>query len=110
MNSTAWGLASEPRATTVLGSATTRPDPSKPMSAMNRPMPAVIPIFRFFGTSLTSASLNLHSVSTMKIKPSHSTAARATSQGFWTPASARGMHTEYAKKAFRPMPLAKAMG
>ena len=45
---------------------------------MKRPIPAVIPSFKFLGILLTSASLNLKRERIIKIIPSTNTAVKAT--------------------------------
>ena len=83
-----------PRSTSVASLPITIPAPLRPTIVMNRPIPAVIPNFRFFGTSFTSFSLKLQNESSTKMIPSHRTAASAIHQGSLTPSAIVGPHTE----------------
>jgi hypothetical protein len=94
---TTCGVLKDPRATRVEASPITIPASFSPIMVMNKPIPAVIPNFRFPGISLTSFSRKFVSESRMKMIPSQNTAARAIFQGSCTPACARGIHTLYEK-------------
>ncbi|OPZ34955.1 MAG: hypothetical protein BWY99_02387 [Synergistetes bacterium ADurb.BinA166] len=75
------------------------------MNAIKRPIPAEIPILSDMGMSLTTLSRSLVRVSSMKRIPSTNTAASATCQEMPIPST-----TPKAKKAFSPMPDARAIG
>ena len=70
----------ENRAILVAGLATMIWAFSRPMRAMNRPMPAETAFFKVIGMALKMASRTLVRDRTMKIRPSKKTAARAISQ------------------------------
>ena len=53
---------------------------SKPMRAMNRPMPAETAFFKVMGMALKMASRTLVKDRMIKIRPSKKTAAKAISQ------------------------------
>ncbi len=78
---------------------------TRPISAINIPIPPVTANFIFFGIAFTTASRTPLTDNTIKIIPSTNTAVRATSQG--TPICKT---TVYAKNALRPIPDAKAKG
>ena len=61
----------------------------RPIIAMKRPIPAVMPYFKLLGISFTSFSLKFVNDRRIKIIPSTSTAVRAIFQGFSTPEAAR---------------------
>ena len=75
------------------------------MRAMKNPMPTLMALFRPRGIELTTASRSRVSVRPRKIAPETKTAASAPCQG--TP---RESTTVYVKKAFSPMPGARAKG
>ena len=86
------GWAMSPRATFVEASAAAMPAFCRPMNVMNRPMPVVMPYFRFSGMQLTSVSRNLNAERMMKIMPSTRMAVRAICQGLaWSASSPRQM-------------------
>ncbi|SCI07246.1 Uncharacterised protein [uncultured Ruminococcus sp.] len=97
MESTTAALPTSPSATSVEASPMMTPAPFSPTMAINSPIPAEIPYFRFAGTEFTSASRNLNRERMMKMMPSTKIAARATFQGSWTPISFTIGTTEYAK-------------
>ena len=72
---------------------------------MNIPIPAVTACFIVIGIELTTASLTLHNDRRIKIIPSINTAVNAISHEIPIPIT-----TEKAKKAFKPIPDAKAKG
>ena len=78
--STTSGLLILPRSTRVDSLPTTTPAPFRPTMEMNRPIPAVMPNFRFAGMEFTRVSRNLKRDRTMKIRPSTRMAVRATFQ------------------------------
>ena len=70
----------ENRASLVAGLATMICAFSKPMRAMNRPMPAETAFFKVMGMALKMASRTLVKDRMIKIRPSKKTAAKAISQ------------------------------
>ena len=77
----------------------------RPINAIKNPIPTDTAFFRFIGIELKIASLTLNTDSTMKIRPSTNTAARAACHGYPIP-----MTTVYAKYALSPIPGARANG
>ena len=73
-------LVRVPRSTSVAGLSTTMPPLFRPISAMNRPMPAPIAFRMDFGKAFTIASRTLVKVRITKMKPSMRTAVRANCQ------------------------------
>ena len=72
---------------------------------MKSPIPVEMPIFRDFGKPFTIVSLTFVRVSRMNMTPSINIAARATCHEIPIPRT-----TPKAKKAFSPMPGARAIG
>ena len=99
------GEARSPNAMSVLGSATTKPDPDSPMNEMNRPMPMAMARRRSAGMASMMAVRRPHSTKSRMAMPSTNTTAMATRQS--TPAP---WQMEKATTAFNPMPDASAMG
>ena len=68
-----------PKATIVASSATTSPEFTNPMNAINKPIPPVTANFIFLGIAFTTASRTLNNDSNINIIPSINTAVKATS-------------------------------
>ncbi len=84
---------------------TTRPAFFSPMRAMKNPIPTLMAHFRPRGIALTTASRSRVSVRPRKTAPETKTAARAACHD-----RPRESTTVYVKKAFSPMPGARAKG
>ncbi len=93
------------KSTSVAGLSTTHPASSMPIIARNRPMPAIVAIFKSLGMAFIIAARAPVLASPKNSNPSTNTAARATSQGIPIP-----RHTPYKKYAFSPIPGARANG
>ena len=86
------GVAMSPSATRVEASAAAIPAFCRPMKVMNRPMPVVMPYFKFSGMQFTSVSRNLNAERMMKMMPSTRMAVRAICQALGlSPISPRQM-------------------
>ena len=96
---------SAPRVTKVLGSETTKPADFSPINAIKSPMPAAEASFNDRGIELTINSLILDADKRVNITPEAKTIPSAVCQG--TPIFPQ---TTKLKKAFNPIPGAKAIG
>ena len=81
----------------------TKPASTRPISAMNRPMPTLIAVFSWAGTAWNTALRNPVSTSTRITMPSSTTSPIASCQDI--PDA-----IEKATNAFRPRPVASASG
>ena len=81
----------------------TKPASTKPISAMNRPMPTEIATLSWAGTAWKTASRKPVSTSTRITRPSITTRPIASAQVIW-------LAIENATNAFRPSPVASASG
>ena len=81
----------------------TKPASTKPISAMNRPMPTEMAIFSWAGTAWKTACRKPVSTSTRISTPSITTRPMASAQVIC-------VAMETATKAFRPSPVASASG
>ncbi|CPU66284.1 Uncharacterised protein [Mycobacteroides abscessus] len=94
-----------PSASSVPLPAVTKPALTRPMSAMNRPMPTLMAVFSSSGTARKTASRNPVSTSTRMMRPSMTT--RPIASAHVTPGSDA---IEYATTALRPSPAASPSG
>ncbi len=85
------------------GMRRTKPASTKPISAMNRPMPTEIATLSCAGTAWKTAFRKPVSTSTRITRPSITTRPIASAQVIW-------LAIEKATKAFRPRPVASASG
>ena len=81
----------------------TKPASTRPMSAMNRPMPTEIATFSWAGTAWKTAVRKPVSTSTRMTRPSSTTRPIASAQVIW-------LAIENATKALSPRPVASASG
>ena len=84
---------------------TTIPAPSRPIRAINNPIPTDIAFFIFVGIESTIASRTLNTVNPININPSKRTAVNANWYEYPIPKT-----IVYAKNAFNPIPGAWANG
>ena len=85
------------------GMRRTKPASTKPIRAMNRPMPTEMAIFSWAGTAWKTASRKPVSTSTRMTTPSITIRPIASAQVIWEA-------MEKATNAFRPRPVASASG
>ena len=98
--------APKPTGTGVLeasGLRRTTPASTRPMNAMNNPMPTLIAVFRPVGTAWNTALRKPVSTSTRMISPSMTTSPMASAQLICEA-------IENATNAFSPSPVARASG
>lgn len=94
-----------PRVIMVASLFTIRPAFCIPIKAINKPIPAEMACFRFMGMALTISSRTLKAVRSKKMMPSRNTAVSANCQ-----LCPMANTTVKAKKAFKPIPGARAKG
>ena len=85
------------------GMRRTKPASTKPISAMNRPMPTEIAVLSCAGTAWKTAVRKPVSTSTRMIRPSSTTRPIASAQVIW-------LAIENATNALSPSPVASASG
>ena len=94
-----------PSCTNVAGLATIMPEFLRAIRAKNAPMPVAMARFNTNGMAFIIHSLTLNKLNNKNIQPDINTAPNAASQVYPIPNT-----TPYVKKAFNPMPGAKANG
>ncbi len=94
-----------PKATVVAGLAVMIPPLMKPIRAINKPIPAATAFFKELGIALSIQSTIPVTAKMKKTIPEMTTAPKAACQD-----APRPRTTVKAKKALRPMPLARAKG
>ena len=85
------------------GMRRTNPASTRPISAMNRPMPTLMAVLSCMGIALNTAVRSPTSTSTAMTTPSRTTSPIASSQLIWEA-------MENVTKAFSPSPVARANG